>query len=107
MRYNGFKVADDLDLERFQTDLVLNKEYRFNGESVILRRIVAKPTIKIKKGIFNDKIETDVTMSVVVERPSKGHGIVRGSISAIDINEFLDGLQEVRRLDSMVAGYTS
>lgn len=106
-RYDGFKVASDLDLERFQTDLVLDKEYLFNNERVVLRRIIAKPTIKIKRGLLGDKIETNVQLRVVVERPSKGQGIIRGSISAIDINEFLDGLNTVQRLDSLVEGYTA
>lgn len=106
-RYDGFKVASDLDLERFQTDLVLDKEYLFNNETVVLRRIIAQPTISIKRGLLGDKIETNVQLSVVVERPDTGQGIIRGSISAIDINEFLDGLNTVKRLDNLVEGYTA
>lgn len=104
-RYDGFKVASDLDLERFQTDLVLDKEYLFNNETVVLRRIIVEPTISIKRGLLGDKIETIVQLSVVVERPDTGRGIIRGQISAIDINEFLDGLSTVQRLGGAVAGY--
>ena len=106
-RYNELKVADDLDLERFQTDLVLDKEYNFNGETVVLRRIIATPTVKIKRGLLNDKIETDVALNVVIERPDLGRGVLRGSVDLIDINEFLDGLNTVKRLDNLVAGYTA
>lgn len=106
MRIDGFKVANDLDLDRFQTDLVLDKEYTFNGETVVLRRIIAKPTVRVKKGLLGDTLESYIDLNVVIERPSNGTGIIRGSVSAIHINEFFDGLATVQRFDNAVDSYT-